>query len=244
MNEAENIEESAMEIDSEQLERDLRLLEAILFATPEPLPLKSLVERFPADRAATIPDVLKLLKERYKGRGVNLVKRADLWAFRTAEDLENILEVEKEVSKKLSKASLETLAIVAYHQPATRAEIESIRGVSTNKGTLDILMEAGWVKPGRRRQVPGRPLTWGTTPAFLDHFGLETLQDLPGLGDLKAAGLLDSRPAIETVPGMKEMADMFENIEDEEESIAVDNADEISDEELVNEIDEIVSEGA
>lgn len=178
----------------------LRLLEAIMFASAEPLDMATLQARFP--EGADIEDLLEELRERYAHRGVNLVQRDKKWAFRTAPDLAPYLRVEREVPKQLSRAAVETLAIIAYHQPVTRAEIESIRGVSTSKGTLDLLMEQGWVKPGRRRQTPGRPLTWVTTPHFLDSFGLEDIRDLPGVSDLKAAGLLDKRPAIETIPGI------------------------------------------
>jgi len=192
----------------EEHQDDLRLLEALLFASPEPLTLKILLERVGEHKADILTDLLKELKNNYEGRGVNLVQRDGAWAFRTAEDLEGALSLEREVERKLSRAALETLTIVGYHQPVTRAEIESIRGVSTNRGTLDVLIEAGWVKPGRRRQVPGRPLTWVTTPHFLDHFGLESLKDLPGVEELKAAGLLDKRPAMET---MATTSDMFED---------------------------------
>jgi segregation and condensation protein B len=134
-----------------------------------------------------------MLSQRYAGRGVNLVKRGDKWAFRTAEDLGFLLRREEAESRQLSRAALETLAIIAYHQPTTRAEIEEVRGVATGKGTLDILMEAGWIRMRGRRRTPGRPVTYGTTGAFLDHFGLESLGDLPGLEELKGAGLLSSR---------------------------------------------------
>ena len=135
------------------------------------------------------------------GRGIDLVRTAGRWSFRTAPDLAEKLRVDAEVQRKLSRATVETLAIIAYHQPVTRAEIESIRGVATSKGTLDILMEAGWVRPGKRRETPGRPLTWITTDGFLDHFGLESLRDLPNLEDLKASGLLDSRPVLTSIQG-------------------------------------------
>lgn len=203
---------------AEQEQQDLRMLEAMLFASAEPLPLRYIVDRFPEARRDVIPDLLLKLQENYASRGVHLLRRDGAWCMRTAPDLENVLEQEKHVHKKLSKAAMETLSIVAYHQPVTRAEIESIRGVATSKGTLDLLMEAGWVKPGRRRQVPGRPLTWITTTTFLDHFDLTNIKDLPGVEELKAAGLLDARPAIETVPRMEDMDDMFDKLgEDGEE---------------------------
>lgn len=174
--------------------QQLRRLEALLFAAADPVDEAHLASRLGA--GADIPGLLADLRGHYAGRGINLVRSGGRWAFRTAPDLAGYLHVEEEVAKKLSRASIETLAIIAYHQPVTRAEIESIRGVATSKGTLDLLMEAGWVRPGRRRETPGRPLTWITTDHFLDHFGLESLRDLPGIDDLKAAGLLDSRPVL------------------------------------------------
>lgn len=175
----------------------LRLVEAILFAAAEPLSIDDLHERLP--EGADVGSALMQLQTLYDGRGVQLVEIDRCWAFRTAPDLAEALSIERTVEKKMSSAALETLAIVAYHQPVTRAEIENIRGVSTSRGTLDLLIETGWVKPGRRRESPGRPLTWLTTTNFLDHFGLESLIDLPGLDDLKASGLLDRRPAIDAL---------------------------------------------
>lgn len=183
----------------------LRLLEAILFATTEPISPQAMLERLP--EGADLNILLPQLEEQYEGRGIELVKVDGKYALRTATDVADALVVEKEVSKKMSKAALETMAIIAYHQPITRAEIENIRGVATHKGTLDILMEMGWVKPGRRRETPGRPLTWMTTTNFLDHFQLESIMDLPGLDDLKASGLLDRRAAIDTIPDTKDMFD-------------------------------------
>lgn len=174
--------------------QQLRLLEAMLFATREPLSEAVLAERMPDGVA--VSSLIEDLKELYANRGVNLVRVAGGWAFRTAPDLASRLAIETRVERKLSRAAIETLAIIAYHQPVTRAEIEEIRGVSLSRGTLDILLEAGWIRPGRRRHSPGRPLTWVSTEAFLDHFGLESLEDLPGIEDLKAAGLLDARPAV------------------------------------------------
>lgn len=178
-------------------EQTMRLLEAMLFASAEPIGIKELHERMP--EGADVGPALLALQRHYEGRGVNLIEMDGHWAFRTAPDLAEALMLEKEADRKLSQAAMETLAIVAYHQPVTRAEIETIRGVSTSKGTLDLLIEAGWVKPGRRRESVGRPLTWLTTTAFLDQFGLSSLMDLPGLDDLKASGLLDRRPAIDTL---------------------------------------------
>jgi segregation and condensation protein B len=171
-----------------------RLVEAVLFASAEPVNEASLQSRLP--ETCNLAEVLRGLAARYAGRGVELVKRGDAWAFRTAPDLAPRLHLEVPQQRKLSRAAVEVLAIVAYHQPVTRAEIEEMRGVALSRGTLDVLLEAGWVRPMGRRQTPGRPMTWGTTPAFLDHFGLESLASLPGLEELKAAGLLDTRPAM------------------------------------------------
>lgn len=176
---------------NEVLERNLRVLEAILFASNEPLDANSLLT-YVGD-GANIGELLRILQERYAPRGVNLVRRGDRWAFRTAEDLGFLLRREEHETRPLSRAALETLSIIAYHQPATRAEIEEVRGVATGKGTLDLLMEAGWVRMRGRRRTPGRPVTYGTTDAFLDHFGLEALGDLPGLDELKGSGLLSGR---------------------------------------------------
>ncbi|MDA0239884.1 MAG: SMC-Scp complex subunit ScpB [Proteobacteria bacterium] len=174
-----------------------RLLEALLFASATPLTEATLVERLP--EGAAIKELLADLSEDYANRGVNLVKVGKGWAFRTAVDLAPMLTIERVSKRKLSRAAIETMAIVAYHQPVTRAEIEEIRGVGLSRGTMDVLFEAGWIRPRGRRRTPGRPVTWGTTEGFLDQFGLENLDDLPGLDDLKAAGLLDSRPAIATL---------------------------------------------
>ena len=184
----------------------LRLIEALLFASPEPLTVNAIRERMPAD--ADVGGLLMELQKTYEGRGVSLLNMEGHWAFRTSADLADALSMKKDVQRKLSKAAMETLAIVAYHQPVTRPEIENIRGVATHKGTIDQLLELGWVKPGKRRETPGRPLTWLSTSAFLDHFGLSTIMELPGLEDLKAAGLLDKRPAIDTVPDNR---DLFES---------------------------------
>ena len=168
---------------------ELRLLEALLFAAAVPLDEKTLARHLPAgvDQRAS----LRRLQVDYAPRGVNLVHVGNGWAFRTANDLSWLLTHEAVEPKKLSRAAIETLAIVAYHQPVTRAEIEEIRGVAAAKGTLDVLMETGWVRPRGRRKAPGRPLTYGTTAEFLSHFGLEALSDLPGLDDLKGSGLFD-----------------------------------------------------
>jgi len=172
----------------------LRLLEALLFASPEPLPEAELAQRL--GDGAEVEPLLRALGEDYAGRGVNLMRVAGGWTFRTAPDLAPRLVSERIVARKLSRAAIETLAIVAYHQPVTRAEVEAIRGVALGKGTLDRLMELGWVKPHGRRDVPGRPLNWVTTPAFLAHFGLDSVAELPGIEELRAAGLLDMGPVV------------------------------------------------
>ena len=174
-----------------------RMVEALLFASKDPLPATEIAERLPD--GVSVEKILKNLQLRYAERGVNLVQIKDCWAFRTAPDLGSVLQVEIAVRRKLSRAAIETLSIVAYHEPVTRADIEEIRGVAVSKGTLDVLLEAGWIQPRGRRQVPGRPLTWGTRAAFLDHFGLTSLSDLPGLEELKAAGMLDKRPGLTSI---------------------------------------------
>lgn len=179
----------------------IRLLEALLFASAEPMKAAELKRFLPPD--SDLDELLRELAGLYGNRGVNLVQAGGRWAFRSAPDLTPHMRIEKAAKRKLSRAAVETLAIVAYHQPVTRAEIEEIRGVGLFRGTLDTLLEAGWIKPRGRRKTPGRPVTWGTTEAFLDHFGLETLESLPGQEELKAAGLLDSRPAI-SVPGLQQ----------------------------------------
>ena len=182
---------SGFDEQSEVTERNLRVLEALLFASSEPLDVSSLLTYL--GEGANIGELLLTLQSRYASRGVNLVRRGDKWAFRTAEDLGFLLRRDEQESRPLSRAALETLSIIAYHQPATRAEIEEVRGVATGKGTIDLLMEAGWIRMRGRRRTPGRPVTYGTTEAFLDHFGLEGLSDLPGLDELKGSGLLSGR---------------------------------------------------
>lgn len=190
----------------------LRRLEALLFASAEPLSENVLLSRLP--EGAELLPLLEELQGQYANRGVNLVKRGKGWAFRTAPDIAPFFTLEREIPRKLSRAAVETMAIVAYQQPVTRAEIEEIRGVALSKGTLDILLEAGWVKPKGRRRVPGRPITWGTTDAFLDHFGLEGLDALPGIDELKAAGLLDRRAGVSSI-AMRE-DDLFKGSPDED----------------------------
>src|SRR5438552_6097262 len=185
--------------DVQERPEELRLLEAMLFAASEPLSEKDLAARLP--QGTDVADALKRLQRDYAPRGVNLVRVAGKWAFRTAGDLSWLLSKEIAETRKLSRAAIETLAIIAYHQPVTRAEIEDIRGVSTSKGSIDVLLETGWIKPRGRRKAPGRPLTYGTTEAFLSHFGLDAVGDLPGLDELKGSGLLDGRlPAGLAVP--------------------------------------------
>jgi len=169
----------------------LRLLEALLFAAAAPLDEKTLGARLPED--VDLKASLVALQAEYAPRGVNLVRINNKWAFRTASDLSWLLTKEAIVPKKLSRAAIETLAVIAYHQPVTRAEVEDIRGVVMSKGTIDVLMETGWIRPRGRRKVPGRPITYGTSEDFLSHFGLEGLTDLPGLEELKGSGLLDHR---------------------------------------------------
>lgn len=171
----------------------LRLLEATLFASTEPVTEQDLSDRLP--EGTDVTGLLSELAGRYRGRGVELSRVSGRWAFRTAPDLAPSLHIEVKVPRKLSRASVETLAIIAYHQPITRGEIEEVRGVGLSRGTLDLLLEIGWVRPVGRKRTPGRPVIWGTSPEFLDHFNLDSPGDLPGMDDLKAAGLLDKRPA-------------------------------------------------
>src|SRR5438552_3809181 len=180
-------EEPAGELRAEEL----RLLEAMLFASAEPLDEKSLAERLPQE--IDVHAALLRLQEDYATRGVNLVRISGKWTFRTATDLSWLLSKETVETRKLSRAAIETLAIIAYHQPVTRAEIEEIRGVTTSKGSVDVLLETGWIRPRGRRKSPGRPVTYGTSEAFLSHFGLDAVNDLPGLDELKGSGLLDGR---------------------------------------------------
>ncbi|PTX48640.1 condensin subunit ScpB [Gemmobacter caeni] len=184
-----------------------RMVEAILFAATEPVSVAELEKRMP--HGCDPAEALAYLRRRYEGRGVRLVRVGDAWAFRTAPDLGHLMQKEVVEQRKLSRAAIETLAIIAYHQPATRAEIEEIRGVAVSRGTIDQLLEMEWIRLGRRRMTPGRPVTFVVTETFLDHFGLESARDLPGLKDLRAAGLLDNRP----LPGSMQRPD-----EDDEDS--------------------------
>ncbi len=194
----------------------VRAVEATLFASEAPMTIEA-IRAYVGD-AIDVADALAKLEEHYRGRGIELVRRGKTWHFQTAADLAHLLRREREESRKLSRAAVETLAIIAYHEPVSRAEIEAIRGVQISKGTLDVLMEAGWVRPAGRREVPGRPLTYATTGEFLTHFGLASRRDLPGLADLKAAGLLDPVDlALEGLQGLSavESGDMPEGDETE-----------------------------
>lgn len=210
MSEAERRNLAGIDSDEDQMEAqgsvssqglaDLaRIVEAIVFASSEPVSERALAERLPAN--VDVAPVLKHLQKIYETRGVHLVQVGSAWAFRTAPDLAFLMSREAVQQRKLSRAAMEVLAIIAYHQPVTRAELEDIRGVETSKGTLDVLMETGWIKLRGRRRTPGRPVTYGTTDAFLDHFGLPEIRDLPGLEELRGAGLLSARmPSSFSVP--------------------------------------------
>lgn len=205
--------------------QQIRLIEAIIFASSDPVAERVLASRLP--EGANVGDLLEELRGMYENRGVNLIRIGNAVAFRTAPDLASLMQIEREVVRKLSRAAVETLSIIAYHQPITRAEIEEIRGVSLSKGTIDILLEAGWVKPKGRRRLPGRPVTWGTTDGFLDHFGLESLDALPGIDELKAAGLLDRRrgfgPLAEQL-GIGEVSPDQDDEDDDEDEEEIDIA--------------------
>tara|TARA_B100000212_G_C27255690_1_gene482192 strand:+ start:89 stop:718 length:630 start_codon:yes stop_codon:yes gene_type:complete len=199
----------------------LRILEAILFSSADPVSEKVLKARLP--EGSNVDELLRDLKSFYSNRGFHLVsvgKKA--WAFRTAPDLSDHLRIDTEVKRRLSRAAIETLSIIAYHQPITRAEIEEVRGVATSRGTLDILLEAEWIRPRGRRRVPGRPVTWGTTEQFLDQFGIEQIEDLPGIEELKAAGLLDSRRGLMSLGQISDGSDnaATESYEKDEGDIA------------------------
>ncbi len=196
-----------------------RMLEALLFAAAGPMDEETLAARLPDD--ADIPALIALIEADYRGRGVNLVRVAGKWVFRTADDLAFLMRREAAEERRLSRAALETLAIIAYHQPVTRAEIEEIRGVSISRGSLDILMEAGWIRMRGRRRSPGRPVTYGTTEAFLVHFGLDAIGDLPGLDELKGAGLLDTG----LPPGFRvPVPDDDRGLRDDEDPLDIDEA--------------------
>jgi segregation and condensation protein B len=211
-------QDEAIEVaDAGELLETERMVEALIFASAEPLSFTELTKRIPGNR--DIRGALNRLRAFYRKRGVQLRSTEDRWSFRTAEDLSFILHREAVEQRRLSRAALETLAIIAFHQPVTRAEIEDIRGVSTSKGTLDVLLETGWVRMRGRRRTPGRPVTYGTSFDFLDHFGLENIKDLPGLEELKGAGLLDSAiPASFHVPAPDDSIDLTEDEDPLEES--------------------------
>jgi len=203
----ENLTEEA---GAEKVARDQeRMIEAILFAVKEPITINELKSRIPD--AENIRETLKVLKKKYETRGVNVVRVGEGWAFRTAKDLGFLMEKESFETRKLSRAATETLAIIAYHQPVTRIEIEEIRGVSVSRGTIDQLVELAWVKFGRRRMSPGRPVTYVITETFLDHFGMENVTDLPDLKELRASGLLDSKPPSTEIEEVNNGSDEFEN---------------------------------
>ena len=191
----------------------VRAVEAALFAAEQPMTLEQL--RGYVGENIDIAAALKALEEQYQGRGIELVCRGKAWHFQTAPDLAHLLRREREESRKLSRAAVETLAIIAYHEPVSRAEIEAIRGVQISKGTLDVLMEAGWVRPAGRREVPGRPLIYATTAGFLAHFGLSNRKDLPGIDDLRAAGLLD--PVDMAFESLEMQSDSDEGLENVDE---------------------------
>ncbi|GHG80068.1 SMC-Scp complex subunit ScpB [Pseudodonghicola xiamenensis] len=180
------------------IEEQERMVEAVLFASAEPVTVRDLEARMP--HGCDPAEALVRLRQRYQGRGVQVVRVGDAWAIRTAPDMGFLMQKETVEVRKLSRAAIETLAIVAYHQPCTRAEIEEIRGVSVSRGTIDQLLEMEWIRFGRRKMTPGRPVTFVVTEEFLDHFGLETARDLPGLKDLRAAGLLENRPPPGAIP--------------------------------------------
>ena len=199
----DDVEESLFE--APPMGEQERMCEAILFASADPVTVKELNDRMPHGSDAA--EALVHLRKRYEGRGVALTRVGDAWVFRTAGDLGFLMQRETVETRKLSRAAIETLAIIAYHQPVTRAEIEEIRGVSVSRGTIDQLLELEWIRFGRRKMTPGRPVTFVVTPEFLAHFGLENARDLPGLKELRAAGLLDNRPPPSEMPSLGEADD-------------------------------------
>lgn len=231
--------ENVMRLPSAGRREVLRMIEALLFAAAEPLSEEALAEHVP--EGENIRMLIEELQTFYAGRGINLVRVAGKWAFRTAEDLSFLLERFSVEERRLSRAALETLSIIAYHQPVTRAEIEDIRGVTTSKGTLDVLLETGWIKLRGRRRAPGRPITYGTTEAFLSHFGFDNIRDLPGLNELKGAGLLDGNlppgfsvpvpdDSVELTEDEDPLEDNFEDLEplggdgvDEDRAVSLDD---------------------
>jgi segregation and condensation protein B len=213
--------ENVMRLPSADRGEKLRVLEALLFAASEPLDEARLAEHIP--EGEDIKALIEELQAFYAGRGINLVRAGGKWAFRTADDLSFLLQRYAVEQRRLSRAALETLSIIAYHQPVTRAEIEDIRGVATSKGTLDVLLETSWIKLRGRRRVPGRPITYGTTPMFLEHFGFDDINDLPGLDELKGAGLLDGNlPPGFSIPHPDDSEDLGEDEEPLEDDFAAD----------------------
>ena len=207
------------------MDKNLRLLEALLFASQKPISEKKLIDRLPND--ADISKLLSILEDIYDGHGINLVQVGSGWAFRTAPELGSHLVLERDVRRKLSRAAVETLSIIAYYQPITRAEIEEIRGVTVSKGTIDVLFEAHWIGPKGRRRSPGRPVTWGTTEQFLDHFGISRLDDLPGVDELKAAGLLTKKPAIQNLGTFSDnsLEDELNFVDEDESKLTIQSLD-------------------
>jgi segregation and condensation protein B len=222
-----------------ELTRELRLVEAVIYASGEPVTVEMLARQ--VGEGVNVPALLQELKNHYVGRGVNLVETDGQWSFRTAPDISPDMKITRHPRRKLPRAAAEVLAIIAYHQPVTRGDIESIRGVDTSRGTLDILLELGWVRPGKRRETPGRPLTWYTTSDFLSHFNLETLKDLPGMDELKAAGLLDARPVMSNLPREKGGEDEAE-VPDEDNEFAAWIAEEAAEAEADAEAKPVVAE--
>ncbi|MGH6621497.1 MAG: SMC-Scp complex subunit ScpB [Alphaproteobacteria bacterium] len=214
----------------------LRILEAMLFAAAEPVDEKALRDRMP--EGADVKALLEELRGIYGNRGVHLLAIGKGWAFRTAEDLAPYLRIENVVARRMSRAAVETLAIIAYHQPITRAEIEEMRGVALSRGTLDLLLEVGWIRPRGRRRTAGRPVTWGTSEAFLDHFGLEGADALPGVDELRAAGLLDRKPGFGPLSALREQA----GADDEDEAELTEDEGLVVESELEDLADEAMAE--
>jgi segregation and condensation protein B len=214
-------------VDDLDLKRPAQVIEALIFASSEPVLARMLEKNLPD--GVSLEMVLEIIDNRYgEESGIALTKVGDGWAFRTKSDIAALLNVEKDAERPLSRAALEVLAIIAYHQPITRAEIEEIRGVSISRGTMDILLELGWIKPRGRRRTPGRPLTWGTTDGFLDHFGLEEINALPGLEELKQAGLLRVGQSISDTAGLSSLFDRGDDDGEDDQDTGFD------DDELLN----------
>ena len=193
-------------------DKDIKLLEAIIFASGEPVEENDLKEKI--NDKKNITKYLNQIKEFYKSRGFNLIKTGSKWSFRTSDELIDDLTIFKTQKRKISRAALETLSIIAYQQPITRSEIENIRGVQMGRGSIDHLMEIGWIKPAGRKNIPGKPTLWTTTDLFVEHFGLESLSDLPNKDELKASGFLDKRAAIATISDLADNDDLNQNIKD------------------------------